>query len=299
MAGYRRTVSFPAMTAAAKRSGIKIRSLSLPVRFDPIVCHMNEDVAILISWSGSFVQSPSPIWLLEGVQYISSVIDSLLRLMNHPMSEEQLRNSPTSILISEDLLRMVGSYGSFCNSLLDLAPLQADTRTALQRQDPSRVALSIRAQKQAARIIQKLASDVQRAAKARPDITRTSTLPIALCNAMMALASASAVVFVGISVLSDESAILAAPMAEGSEKPMKCIEVKWIIGTLNWKLRAQKKKAITDANREEERARARVAALDNIDKLDECIKAMEDSCEKIYKDLVNARVSLLNVLSFR
>ncbi|KAJ3694511.1 hypothetical protein LUZ60_009991 [Juncus effusus] len=299
MAGYRRTVSFPAMTAAAKRSGCKIRSLSLPVRFHPVVSDMNDEVPILISWSGSFIKSPSPMWLLEGVKYISSVIDSLLRLMNHPLSVEQLRDSPTTVLISEDLLRLADSYGSFRNSLLELAPLQADMRTALRRQDPSYVDLSIREQKKAAQIIQKLASAVQRAAKARPDTTGMSTLPIALYNAMMALSSASAIVFVGISVLSDESTALAAPMAAGAEKPMTCIDVKWIMCTLNRKLRVKKKEAITDGNREEEQARAKIAAMDNLDKLDECLNTMEISCENVYKDLVNARVNLLNILSFR
>lgn len=304
MAGFRRTVSLPALAAAAKRAAYKIRSASLPVRFHPIVSRLNDDVAALVSWSSSCIQSPSATWLSEGAGRISVVLTSLFELMQHPLAVDQLRDSLVTSDVSEDLLRLVDSYNSFRLALLNLAQLQAETRASFCRQNQSRIASAVRAQRLATRDLEQLASTTQEAAQTKlpqPGTASTSenaagvsTLPLSLCSAMAALAAASAVVFVGLAALSDQSTILPSPIIVGPTRVGRgTMRTTWVAGVMQWRSRAKKQAAV------EEERKARKAALDRFDGLEECAKEMESRTEEIYRGLVRSRVFLLNVISSR
>ncbi|KAF3328791.1 hypothetical protein FCM35_KLT05869 [Carex littledalei] len=305
MAGFRRTVSLPVLAAAAKRTAYKIRSASLPVRFHPIVSRLNDDVASLVSWSSSCTQSPSAKWLSEGASRISVVLTSLFELMQHPLAVDQLRDSLVTSDISEDLLRLVDSYDTFRLALLNLAQLQAETRASFRRQNQSRIALAVRAQRLATCELEQLASTTQEAAQTEPpspgtttaseDAAGVSTLLLSLCSAMAALAAASTVVFVGLAALSDQSTMLPTPtIAVGPTKVSRATtRTTWMAGVMQWRSRAKKQAAV------EEERKARKAALDQFDMLEECIKDMESRTEEFYRGLVRARVFLLNVLSSR
>jgi Arabidopsis protein of unknown function len=304
MAGFRRTVSLPALAAAAKRSAYKIRSASLPVRFHPIVSRLNDDVATLVSWSSSSIKSPSATWLSEGARRVSVVLSSLFELMQHPLAVDQLRDSLVTSDVSEDLLRLVDSYDSFRLALLNLAQLQAETRASFRRQNQSRVASAVRAQRLATRDLEHLASTTQEAAQTEPlppdaasklkNASCVLTLPLSLCSATAALAAASAVVFVGLAALSDQSTILPTPIVAGPTKVGRgTTRTTWVTGLMQWRSRAKKQAAV------EEERKARKAALDRFDGLAECVKDMESRSEELYRGLVRARVFLLNVLSSR
>ncbi|KAJ3700980.1 hypothetical protein LUZ61_004685 [Rhynchospora tenuis] len=304
MSGFRRTVSLPALAAAAKRSAYKIRSASLPVRFHPIVSCLNDDVASLVSWSSSCIQSPSAPWLSEGADLISNVLTSLFELMQHPLAVDQLRDSLITNDVSEDLLRLVDSYDLFRLALLNLGQLQAGTRASFRRQNQTRIVSAVHAQRLATHDLEQLASTTQEAAKTEPpppgttsaseDVAGVSSLPLALCSAMAALAAASAMVFVGITALSDQSTVLPTPLTVGPIRVGECaVKASWVSGVLQWRSRANMQAAM------EEERKARKAALDRFDTLEGCIKDMESRTEELYRGLVRARVFLLNVLSSR
>lgn len=304
MTGFRRTVSLPALAAVAKRTAYKIRSVSLPVRFHPIVSRLNDDVASLISWSSSCTKSPSAKWLSEGASRISVVLTSLFELMQHPLAVDQLRDSLVTSDVSEDILRLVDSYETFRLVLLNLGQLQAETRASFRRQNQSRIASAVRAQRLATRELEQLASTTQEAAQTKPpppctttvseDTVGVSTLPLSLCSAMAALAAASTVVFVGLAALSDQSTILPTPIAVGPTKVSRgTAKTTWVAGVMQWRSRVKKQAA------EEEERKARQVALDQFDRLEECMKEMESRTEELYRGLVRARVFLLNVLSSR
>ncbi|KAJ4765588.1 DUF241 domain protein (DUF241) [Rhynchospora pubera] len=304
MSGFRRTVSLPALAAAAKRSAYKIRSASLPIRFHPIVSRLNDDVASLLSWSSSCIQSPSAPWLSEGADCISIVLTSLFELMQHPLAVDQLRDSLITNDVSEDLLRLVDSYDLFRLALLNLRQLQAGTRASFRRQNQARIASAVHAQRSATHELEQLASTIQEAAKSEPpppgsesaseDAEGVCSLPLALCSAMAALAAASAMVFVGLTALSDQSTVLPTPLAVGPIRVGECAaKPSWVSGVLQWRSRANMQAAM------EEERKARKVALDRFDTLEGCIKDMESRTEELYRGLVRARVFLLNVLSSR
>jgi Arabidopsis protein of unknown function len=304
MAGFRRTVSLPALAAAAKRSAYKIRSASLPVRFHPIVSRLNDDVAALVSWSSSSIKLPSATWLSEGARRISVVLTSLFELMQHPLAVDQLCDSLVTSDVSEDLLRLVDSYDLFRLALLNLSLLQAETRASFQRQNQSRIASAVRAQRLASRDLELLASTTQEASQTDPLPPDTAsktksascvpTLPLSLCSATDALGAASAVVFVGLAALSDQSTVLPTPIVAGPTKVGQVTtRTTWVAGLMQWRSRTKKHAAV------EEDRKVRKAALDRFDGLGECVKDMETRTEELYRGLVRARVFLLNVLSSR
>jgi hypothetical protein len=68
----------------------------------------------------------------------------------------------------------------------------------------------------------------------------------------------------------------------------------WLVTDLLWRRRSVSFSFEDCCNEEEEE---RKAAMGRVRGLDECVGAAEASVEQVYRALVNARVSLLNLLT--
>lgn len=123
----------------------------------------------------------------------------------------------------------------------------------------------------------------------------------------MPAAAASASFFAGLASASASSASrsLASPTAASPAK-VAVAPVWWVADLLRWRRRTvsvaacesgagAKETPLDECIDEEEEERK--AAMDRLLRLEECVVAAEDGCEQVYRALVNARVSLLNVLT--
>ncbi|XP_047090197.1 uncharacterized protein LOC124702132 [Lolium rigidum] len=350
MAGYRRTISFPtprARTDAAANGKLaaayRVRSASLPCRFHPLVLHLDDDVAalrLIISPSSAATSTTASAVSAAAAQVVR-VLASLSDLLHHPQAQDPLRRlattstpSPLADRLLDDFLRLADAHGTFRESLASLATLQSETRAALRRGDPARLASAARAQRRAARGLPRLAAAARTVATKPPaalpaDLQpETAALAAAVADSAVAVASASAAVFSGVSALSNAAAAARVQVASTpcwitattpSPKTSSHQRVWWVADLVRWMSRAKRRSAgkHSSANydddasisstsstarlrpeaRVEPEERARKAALELHDNLELCIASVDASGDKVFRALVNTRVSLLNILS--
>lgn len=105
------------------------------------------------------------------------------------------------------------------------------------------------------------------------------------------MAAASAAAFSGVAAASAESAASAAP----TPTPYSPGSPMWLVTDL---LRRRRAVSFDDSScGAEEEEEERKAAMGRVRGLEECVDAAEAGCEEVYRALVNARVSLLNLLT--
>jgi hypothetical protein len=349
MAGYRRTISFPApkpgadalalATASDKLAAYRIRSSSLPCRFHPLLLQLDDDVAALrlvIGQSPPCPSAPSPSAssVSAAASQVCRVLVSLSELLRHPQVREPLRRllgrSRLAERLLDDLLRLADAHGSFRQALVALAALQAETRAALRRGDPTRLASASRAQRRAGRDLPRLAA-AARAVAARAPAPLPEGLPpdaaalaAAVADATAAVASGSAAVFSGVSSLSNAAASarvevastpcwVTAPARPSDAPGTSRHHIWWVADLVRWMSRAKRRSAEkqkgVDEDEESSTAqfrpearvkpeeRARKAAFERHENLERCIANVDGSGEKVFRALVDTRVSLLNILS--
>ncbi|EAY79388.1 hypothetical protein OsI_34515 [Oryza sativa Indica Group] len=278
-----------------KLSYARVRSTSLPVRLHPLVAGLHDAARALLKWADAPAQT-GPAWVADGADRAGKVLAGLADLLHHPQAQDALRRPWTEQLL-DDLLLLADLHGCFRESLVALRQLLAETHAALRRRDGSRLAAALRAQRRSAREVSRLASSARDLShRAAPgDDADEATLADAFAAAASSVAAAAAAVFAGVSSASAESAASAAPSprtptpyspARTPASPM------WLVTDL---LRRRRTVSFEDYCNEEEEERK--AAMARVRGLEECVAAAESGCEEVYRALVNARVSLLNLLT--
>jgi hypothetical protein len=160
--------------------------------------------------------------------------------------------------------------------------------------------------------------------------TDAGALAAAVSDATVAVASGSAAVFSGLSALSNSAAAARVEVAStpcwatvpskltssSSDAPRTNNQhhrIWWVADLVRWMSRAKRRSAekqnVGDESEESSTAhlrcearmkpeeRARKAAFERHENLERCIADVEASGEKVFRALVNTRVSLLNILS--
>jgi hypothetical protein len=278
-----------------KLSYARVRSTSLPVRLHPLAAALHDAARALLAWADAPAQT-GPAWAADGTARADRVLAGLADLLHHPQARDALRRAWTEQLL-DDLLLLADLHGSFRESLVALRQLLAETHASLRRRDGVRLAAALRAQRRSAREVSRLAVSARDLSnRAAPDDdSDEATLADAFAAAMAAVAAASAAVFAGVSAASAESAVSAAPSprtptpyspARAPASPM------WLVADL---LRRRRAVSFEECANEEEEERK--AAMAKVRGLEECVDATETGCEDVYRGLVNARVSLLNLLT--
>ncbi|CAN6229196.1 unnamed protein product [Urochloa humidicola] len=350
MAGYRRTISFPAPKPAAdaffalsaasdKLAAYRARSASLPCRFHPLLLQLDDDVAALRLVTGqsppcASASTPTASSVSAAASQVGRVLVSLSDLLAHPQAQDPLRRlarSPLADRLLDDFLRLADAHGTFRQALVALASHQAETHAALRRRvgDPARLASASRAQRRAGRDLPRLAA-AARAVAGKPPAPLPEGLPAdaaalaaAVADATAAVASGSAAVFSGVSMLSNAAASARVEVAStpcwatapagssSSDAPIH--RIWWVADLVRWMSRAKRRSAekhsgggeedesstvqLRSETRMKPEERARRAALELHENLERCIASVDASGERVFRALVNTRVSLLNILS--
>ncbi|KAE8794366.1 hypothetical protein D1007_30915 [Hordeum vulgare] len=171
--------------------------------------------------------------------------------------------SPLAERLLDDFLRLADAHGSFRQALVALAAHQAETRAALRRGDPGRLASAARAQRRAGRDLPRLAAAARAVAARAPaplpeDLQpETAALGAAIADSTVAVASASAAVFSGVSSLSNAAAAARVEVAStpcwvtapsrftsSSDAPRTSHQrVWWVADLVRWMSRAKRRSA--------------------------------------------------------
>jgi hypothetical protein len=223
----------------------------------------------------------------------------------------------------DDLLLLADAHGCVREALLTRRQLLGEAHAALRRRDAARLAAALRARRRADRDLSRLASTLRclshrcssgAGAAVAPDHGEAAVAD-AVAAATCAAAAASAAIFAGLASASASSASRAMPSPLATVSPAKvaAAPVWWVADLLRWRRRtvavvagsgsgSEPGPGAREANFEAERCSdeeegERQAAMERLRRLEDCVVAAENGCERVYRALVNARVSLLNVLT--
>ncbi|GJN30199.1 hypothetical protein PR202_gb18488 [Eleusine coracana subsp. coracana] len=274
----------------------------------------------------------STAWIGDGVARLGRVLAGLTDLLHHPQAQDPLQRqhtttnnssnkaaTPWAERLLDDLLLLADAHACFRDALLSLAQLLAEARAALRRRDAARLATALRARRRSDRDLSRLASTLRCLAH-RSSSSSSSTsssigadsgeaaLAEAVAAATSAAAAASAAIFSGLASASASSSAasrsMTSPMmAVSPAAKVAAVPVWWVADLLRWRRRTVPV-AASEAGSEvpleeccDEEEDERQAAMERLRSLEDCVVAAEDGCEQVYRALVNARVSLLNVMT--
>uniref|UniRef100_A0ACD5UIK7 Uncharacterized protein n=1 Tax=Avena sativa TaxID=4498 RepID=A0ACD5UIK7_AVESA len=252
---------------AGRTAGGHVRSASVPSQRHPLLTHVDDQLRALRSWTSDPGQNPLA---LAHVRALLCVLDELL---------QHCYLAPTDDRLLDGFLALADAYGSFLAALLALRQNAAELRTAVRRRDQAKLACASRAQRRAAKELAALAAAVARcapmpthphsasaAASSEVDVART------VAEAIGDTAAASASVFLQVASLADGAALAASSPASSKKKHPK-----------------------PAAGEEQRDAMAAAAAVSKLQELEQCVGEVESESEKVFRSLLQTRVSLLNI----
>ncbi|KAM0919795.1 hypothetical protein ACQ4PT_007946 [Festuca glaucescens] len=315
-------------TRHKKLSYTRTRSASLPGRSHPVVAGLHDSANALLGWT----EAPAPAqagtaWIADGVDHLGRLLSGLTDLLHHPQAQDPLPHSqrrssktaaPWTERLLDDLLILADAHGCFREALLSLKQLLAEAHAAVRRRDAPRLAAALRARCRSDRDLSRLASTLRALSHRSSSATSTSdcseaAVAEAVAAATCSAAAASAAIFAGLASASASSAsrALASPTSASSPAAKAAAApVWWVADLLRWRRRTVFVVSACESSGSpggpkdtppdeccDEEEDERKAAMERLRSLEECVVAAEDGCEQVYRALVNARVSLLNVLT--
>ncbi|CAL4966310.1 unnamed protein product [Urochloa decumbens] len=250
--------------------GGHVRSASVPCDTHPVVMDVEGQLVALRAWTSN--PGPNPLSLAH-VRALLCVLDELLHL---PLAHRALAAGDGLL---DGFLVLADAFGTFLAALLALRQHAADLRAALRRRDAAKLASAARAQRQVGRELQHLAAaaarEAARCARASMLASSAEELEVArtVAEAVNDTASASASVFSEVGAVADAAAALASPASSSPKKRLPPLS----------------------STRSSSKEQREAVALQKLQELEQCIGELESESEKVFRTLVQTRVSLLNI----
>lgn len=302
MAGiFRRTLSFPVKnTNRPSKPPISqhTRSISLPCRSHPLLSQLREHVSNL---RACYLNpgNRTATWLCDCLRRLKDVHDTLGDILHLPQTQDFFtRNRPCVEDLLGIFLRFVDLYGIFQASIFALKEDQLAACFSLRRRDESKIRAYLKARKQMANELAKLASSIRLAGRRSGQISGSSfasgaeaELAGLLNDGVQITVAVSAVVFEGISVsLGRRKASwtawrLGKKVAEKGKTEAAVVEELKRVGEES--LRGLKKKGDEEVK----------TVLRRMQESEVCLLDVYNRTEKLSRSLTAARVSLLNTLT--
>ncbi|PUZ59022.1 LOW QUALITY PROTEIN: hypothetical protein GQ55_4G008300 [Panicum hallii var. hallii] len=263
-------------------AGGHVRSASVPCYTHPLLMDVDEQLLALRSWTSNPGQNPLS---LAHVRALLCVLDELLHL---PLAQGALVRGAAARADSllDGFLVLADAFGTFLAALLALRQHAAELRAAVRRRDAAKLASAARAQRQVGKELEQLAAAAAReAARCARASLASSTAPAELeiartvAEAVNDTAAASASVFSEVGAAADAAAALASPASSSPKKRLPLV---------NASSRSKQQRSASEERRE-------AAALGKLQELEQCVGELESESEKVFRSLVQTRVSLLNI----
>ncbi|KAJ8477510.1 hypothetical protein OPV22_021237 [Ensete ventricosum] len=197
----------------------------------------------------------------DGFDRIYGLLAALDDLLHLPLARDTLRRRTAS---ADRLLRLADAHGSFRSAAIALKQHLSEGRTAIRHRDPVRFASAARSHRRVEKEIAGLASaikDLARSPPLAPGIGPDSEIAGIIAEALAATAGTSTEVFLSVS-------------GWGS----------WMV----WAMRRPSKKGSEEAE---------MVAMEKLEEMMERNEGLEAGSGRVYRSLVNTRVTLLNMLT--
>lgn len=297
VAHFRRSVSFsntasppppPPSSSTTKTIGKRIhfRSSSLPTKSHPILFQLKFHLNQLKSqWTfDTLPESLHSCHVSDALVRLRTILESLDDLLDLVPSRDSLRRHPTWVeKVLEDFLVMVDVYGTFQMQISTLKHCNVAAQLATRRKDGLKTVVCLKGLKKSGREIFKLMPFLQTIRENPNDLSGYDSNPDlelvgVIKDVIEVILMVSEAVFGGISG-SFETRKTSWMM--GLKKSKKGKEIKELENGI-WSLGNYKDEVLNKKMMQE---------------MEECIEGIESGSEKVFRSLINTRVSLLNVLT--
>ncbi|KAJ1692562.1 hypothetical protein LUZ63_009260 [Rhynchospora breviuscula] len=246
------------------------RTSSLPSTTHPLVSHLEAEIYAARSWlAHDLDRDPSPA---SGICHVDGLISTVEQVLNLPESRESFSHAECTEGLLDDLLGFADVYGSIRSIAITLKQNHAELHSALRRHDAMWLATSVKTQRHIEKEISQLAASVRHITSGSTSDTEIGAV---VREAVTVVALASVEVLSKV-VSTSSTAASSAMVAAGS-------------GRVSLRGRLFKKRYS-----EEEKE---LVAMDKLEALEECIMELESGSDRVFRSLVKARVSLLNVVT--
>ena len=250
------------------------RSASLPCRSHPIISHLEEQIRAIRSWSAN--PDASSVWIEAGLAQIEALLTALEDFLHLCQTQEVLRCATSTESLLDKFLLLADIYGSFVSTLVTLKQHQCEVQSAIRRADKISLISAIRSQRHSEKKIAQLASCLKNVSKCRPlgltsDASEAEITGI-LVEAVSATAVASMDVFLGVAAMS------ASASSTKTSSTMRLFR-KLVLNSLS-------NSRVYDEE---------FSVAEKLEELDVSIGNVEHYSERVFRKLINLRVSLLNI----
>ncbi|CAM0956488.1 unnamed protein product [Alopecurus aequalis] len=262
--------------AAGKRKAAHARSASQPCHCHchPIHTRLDAGIRVLRAWSASSTCSgvndgPS------GLAAVDAVLSVLAEFLALPQAAAALRDDAAAFdRILDEFLALADAYGSFEPALLALKQSVSELRAGVRRGDGATIAASLRARKCAEKELCRLAAEMRHASRHALLAPADGEVIGVVSEVAAATASASEAIF-----------LRCAAMSPGVSAVVHTVSSNAWLANLRVVPAAKKAVALPET--------VTVAAA--LERLEEHIGELESGSEKVFRTLLQTRVSLLNI----
>jgi hypothetical protein len=254
----------------AGKTAAHARSASLPHEHShPVLAYLDDTIRTLRSWSsaGAVCQADS------GITLIDAVLAALGDLLVLPQAVSVLHEAAACDQILDRFLVLADAYGTFQSALIALKQSVAELQAGTRRGDGEMVAASLRAHRRTEKELSRLVAAMRHATRctvpaARPADSTDGEVVGVVAEVAAATAEASEAIFW-------ECAAMSPAVAQTSNR--------WLA---RLSARAGAKRAAPETA---------MAALERLENLEECIDGLATGSEKVFRRLLQSRVTLLNI----
>ncbi|XP_040384416.1 uncharacterized protein LOC107305076 [Oryza brachyantha] len=245
----------------------------------PALVRLDGAVRELRSWSSS-AGGGGAVDAGPGLKLVEAVLAALGEVLELPQAVAALRHGGACDGALDGFLVLADAYGTFESALLALGESVAGARGGARRGDGATVAASLRARRRTEKELCRLAGTMRRASRPAADATGEGDgVGDAVAEAAAATAAASEAIFLGCAAMSPGTSSMAKTAPPSSNK--------------YWLSRLRVVPAAKKVSPETCAATATAAAA--LERLEECIGELESESEKVFRRLLQTRVSLLNI----
>lgn len=310
---FRRSISFPNKNPNRPSSQINpplshhIRSISLPCRSHPLISRIKGQINHLTTWSSSSTSNKSHIpqtssKLFHALTLLKDTHETLQDILQLPQTRESFHSSQPLWVenLLEDFLRFVDVYGMFQTSILALKEEHSAAQMAIRKRDECKVGLYVKAKKRMAMEMEKLVCDIK-CVTVTQHATCLQDHPMTIADAELArvvadvisvTVSVSVALFNGIAMSFASRRLSWTEMVKLSRKARRMKREHEGIEELEENDGVESLGNLKKKGDEEVRS-----VLKRMRDLEGCMCGIESVSEKVFRALINSRVSLLNTLT--
>ncbi|KAL5706222.1 hypothetical protein ACHQM5_024420 [Ranunculus cassubicifolius] len=162
---FRRTISFPKPVVTRQISLVKsfhIRSVSLPCRSHPLISQLTSEINDLKAWKSHSVSDRNASWLCDGLIRLKCLHDSFNDFLQLQKTQESLRQRSDWVeKLLHEFLQFVDVFGIFRATLVTIKEEQSLSQVAIRRRDESEIVSYVKNAKKLNKEIVKLASTTE------------------------------------------------------------------------------------------------------------------------------------------